>query len=225
MDHTNNVPPGIIFDLDGTLADTLQDIADALNHALQREGLPVHSSERVRTMIGDGLPVLMGRAAGTEEPERIATLVKHFREHYARHYLRHTRLYDGVDRALNEVQQAGCPMAVLSNKPHDFTQRICHALLEPWPLVGAIGTREGHHKKPHPAEAYALADEMRRCTRNVVIVGDADIDVRTARSAGMRSVAVTWGFGDRPSLEAAGPDRIVNCPEDLPEAILSLCPY
>jgi len=224
MDPTTPTPPGVIFDLDGTLADTLQDLTEALNATLADEHLAPRPPEQVRSFIGDGLATLLSRAAETEDPERIAALIGRFREHYAGNYLRHTLLYAGLEAVLDALRQVGCPLAVLSNKRHDFTRWICDGLLERWPLVEAVGTRPGGPKKPDPSEALRLAERMQRSCGDVVLVGDSDTDVQTARAAGMRSVAVTWGFRDRPLLVASEPDRLVDRPEELLDAILTPLP-
>lgn len=213
--------PGVIFDLDGTLADTLQDITEAVNVSLGHFGLPAQPPDRIRAFVGDGLSQLMSRAADTNDPDRVAGLVDRFREHYGLNYLRHTRLYPGIKIAVSQLGRGGCPISVLSNKPHDFTQRICDKLLPAVSIAGVVGAGDDYPNKPDPTAALMLARQMGRAPQDVVVVGDSALDVGTARKAGMRCVAVTWGFRDRPELEAAGPDAIVDRPEDLPGAILS----
>ena len=220
-DRNDHQPPGIIFDMDGTLANTLQDIADAVNVALGHVDLPPCSADRIRDYVGDGLSTLMGRAAGTTDPEVVTVIVDRFREHYQGNYLHHTRLYDGVDEALTTLQRAGCPMAILSNKPHDFTRAIARVLLARWRLVEVLGARPDHPKKPDPTVAISLAEQMGWPNRKVVVVGDGEADVQTARAAGMRCVAVGWGFRDRTVLEAAGADCIIDQPDQLAPALLA----
>ncbi|MHC4092337.1 MAG: HAD family hydrolase [Planctomycetota bacterium] len=111
-------------------------------------------------------------------------------------------------------------MSVLSNKPDDFTNAMCRALLANWAFAAFVGTCDQHPKKPDPSRAVLLAEQMKRPPEQVVLVGDSPTDVQTGRRAGMQCVAVTWGFSDRPELEAAGPDRLVERPEGLPAAIL-----
>jgi phosphoglycolate phosphatase len=212
--------PGVVFDLDGTLADTLRDISDAVKVSLEHFALPVQPLERVRAFIGDGLPQLMSRAAGTNDPDRVAGLVERFRDYYSLNYLRHTHLYPGMEEAVSALRRAGCPISVLSNKPHDSTQRICNALRPAGSLDAVAGASDEYPKKPDPTAALLLAERMGRPPQRVVMVGDSAIDVQTARNAGMRCVAVTWGFRDRPELEAARPDAIVDRPEQLPLVIL-----
>jgi len=220
MTGTEPRPPGVIFDLDGTLADTLQDLTDAVNAAMRWAGLPLHGPEVVRRYVGDGLPTLIRRAAGTDDAVRIQQLIEPFRDYYRQNYLRHTRLYPGIAAALTALQNAGCPLAVLSNKPDDFTKAMCQALLAEWRFTAFAGTSDRYPSKPDPTRALSLAAEMGRPPSEVFIVGDAPSDVATARAGGMGSVAVTWGFRDRADLQPAGPDRLVNRPDELPAAIL-----
>lgn len=212
--------PGVIFDLDGTLADTLRDISDAVNVSLEHFALPAQPIERVRAFVGDGVSQLMSRAAGTEDAGQVAALVERFRDYYSVNYLRHTRLYPGMEETVSILRRARCPISVLSNKPHEFTQRICNALRPPGSLDAVAGASEDYPKKPDPTAALLLAQRMGRPPQRVVMVGDSAIDVQTARNAGMRCLAVTWGFRDRPELEAAGPDAVVDRPEQLPAVIL-----
>lgn len=212
-------PPGLIFDLDGTLADTLDDITASLNHALSHVGLPQASRERVRPMIGEGLPMLLSRATGSSDPELIERMLPVYRSHYREHGLDRTRLYDGVFELLDALTQRGCPLAVLSNKPHDFTADICRVLLARWRFVAMDGFRDGGPRKPDPAAAIALAERLNRRCAEVFFVGDSAVDVRTALAAGMTPIGVTWGFRDRQELADAGAEHIIDLPIDLLLAI------
>ncbi len=207
--------PGFIFDLDGTLADTLDDIAASLNHALARVALPAVPRERVRTMIGEGLPVLLARAAQSSDPDLIQRLLPIYRSHYRVHALDQTTLYDGMPEALDALTQRGCPLAVLSNKPHDFTTDMCRVLLARWKFVAMDGFRDGGPRKPDPAAAVALAQRLERDCRDVLFVGDSAVDVRTALGAGMTPIGVSWGFREREELTAAGVSRIIDHPSEL----------
>jgi phosphoglycolate phosphatase len=213
------LPPGILFDLDGTLADTLQDLTDAVNAALSAGGFPAHAPSRMRRYIGHRLPVMLAQASGTDDPNLIGTMVETFCFRYKENYLANTRLFPGIADVLTSLQRAGCPMAVLSNKPDDFTGLICSALLAQWPFLDFAGTRDGYPQKPDPTLACELARRMNRSPEQVIIVGDSGIDIETARRAGMRVVAVTWGLRDREELLAERPDMLIDKVEDLPAAI------
>lgn len=233
-------PPAAILDLDGTVADTLDDLTAAVNHALDRWKAPVRANRRptqstsrapagdgqrtldrgtIRELVGDGLPALMSRAGGTRDPAAISDLVRRFKQHYDRHCLAHTRLYPGAERFFAHCHQHGVKLAILSNKPHEFTLMICDRLLSRWPMAAILGAHDGLPLKPDPAPALALADAMKRDPAAVLFVGDSVVDVETARAAGMPSVAVTWGFQDRARLRDAHPDHLVDSFEELWDAI------
>ena len=213
--HGPKQSPGVIFDLDGTLADTLQDLTDSINIAFERFGVAVVTPDRLRPLIGRGLPSLLRRASGIEDPDRIDALVEGYREVYQRRMLDRTRLYPGVAELLDRLVELGIPLAVLSNKPDEFTVPICAGLLARWPFVRWRGAREGSRRKPDPTTALQIAGEMNRPAPVVFFVGDSPADVWTARNAGMIAVAVTWGYPDPDELQAAGPAHVIDKPEAL----------
>lgn len=211
----------VIFDLDGTLADTLEDITDAMNDVLAEIGREPVTPGRMRRLVGEGLPVLIERAAGIDDAKTVASLVQRYRPAYAARMLRRTRLYPGIDEALDALAGAGASMCVLSNKPHYFTEPMCDALLSRWGFVRCLGHRNDGPRKPDPAGALELAQAMTRVPQDVFFVGDSDVDVQTAHNAGMPSIAVTWGFRDRDELTAARPTHLVHRPADLLEVIVN----
>jgi len=211
---------GVIFDLDGTLIDTLDDIVSSVNELLLHEHLPPQSCDTIRGMIGEGLHLLLQRASGVEDAQRIAGFVDRYDPFYRARMLDTSRRYDGVATMLDRVAQAGVSMAVLSNKPHEFTAPICAALLSRWRFVTIQGAKDGLPKKPDPTGALRLCDDMQLAPDEVVFVGDSAVDVETARNAGMASVAVTWGFCERGLLEGAAPSHVISHPSEL-ERILT----
>jgi phosphoglycolate phosphatase len=215
--HKHKGQPGVIFDLDGTLIDTLDDITDSLNETFEAEGRPVVPRERVRMLIGEGLSVLLHRASGEEDEERIGTLVKRYREIYRRRMLDKTRPYPGIEEVLGALTAKDVPMCVLSNKPDDFTVPICKALLGKWSFVVVRGSTTDTGRKPNPASALELALAMGRDPGDVYFVGDSAIDMETARNAGMAAVGASWGFRDRAELEAAGAVWVIDHPRQLME--------
>jgi len=220
MDNTDRpTTRAIIFDLDGTLADTLDDIVNAVNYALDHVQHEPLDHAAVRRMVGDGLPALMSRAGETSDEAMVAFLVRRFQEHYEENYLANTRLFEGADRFLARCDQQGMLLAILSNKPHTYTLLICDELLERWSFGAIVGAHEGLPIKPHPAAALAMADAMKRDPAEMFFVGDSVVDIETARATGMRSVAVTWGFQDRERLRSAGPDHLVDDFDELWEVI------
>ncbi|HUQ03211.1 MAG TPA: HAD-IA family hydrolase [Kofleriaceae bacterium] len=207
----------VIFDLDGTLVDSLEDIASALGGALADAGLARPPVELVRAWIGDGAHSLVRRAV--EGRADVDAVFASFRERYRAQPIVTTRLYDGVAAALDELAGPGRSFAVLSNKPHELTKVIADRLLGAWPFAAVFGQRPGLPLKPDPTVALVAADELGVSPARCAFVGDSAIDVETARAAGMRAVAVAWGFRDRVELEAAQPDVIVDEPRQLAAAI------
>ncbi len=205
----------VIFDLDGTLLDTLDDITSAANAALAEFDRPAVDQSDMRLLVGSGLHVLLQRASGIEDDAVLEKLVARYRLHYERAMLDQTHLYAGISEMLDGCQGLGVPMSVLSNKPHRFTAPIGEHYLSRWCFVRLLGHEDGTLRKPDPGVALQLAGVMGRKPSDVVFVGDSSVDILTARNAGMLSVAVTWGFRDIESLEAAGPDHIIRHPREL----------
>ena len=206
---------GIIWDLDGTILNTLEDIAASGNVALASIGQPGFPPERWRGWVGHGLPVLLTKATDGRVPELIDRMVATFRAHYVEHYADHTMPYPGVGEALDAASKAGIPMSILSNKPQRFTAGLVERLLGQWRFVQVVGLQEPATLKPHPGAALRLADEMGVDPSRLFLVGDSPIDVETARNAGMVSVAASWGFRDRDELVASEPDHLVDRPSEL----------
>ena len=207
--------PGIIFDLDGTLADTLSDIATTLNHTIGKLGRPPLTIDRVRELVGDGLSTLISRASGENDPETVDALIVEFRAFYADHLLDQTELYAGWAEVLDKLAEWGIPLAVLSNKPHDFTRNICAELLERWPLVHVEGQRREYALKPDPGRALAICDMMNRSPEDVYFVGDSEVDVQTALRGRLCPIAVSWGFRDRQTLLDARAEVFIESPSEL----------
>jgi phosphoglycolate phosphatase len=212
-------PRAVVFDLDGTLADTLEDITNAMNEVLVEIGHSTVTLDNMRGLVGEGLSVLIERATGITDADEVALLVKRYQPAYASRMLHHTRLYPRIDAALDALTGAGVSMCVLSNKPHYFTGPMCDALLSEWDFVRCLGHRDGHPRKPDPAAALELVAAMSRKPRDVFFVGDSAVDIKTAHNAGMPSIGVTWGFRDRDELVAAGAAHLVNTPAELAEVI------
>jgi phosphoglycolate phosphatase len=206
---------GVIFDLDGTLTDTLDDLARAVNHAVRDTRDTPWTREQIRPLIGEGLTTLIARASCVDDETRVARMVDSFRAYYSDHLLDATRLYSGVAELLDALAAKPVPLAVLSNKPDDFTRRIVEALLGRVPFVCVRGMTESTPRKPDPTSALGICRRMELPPERVLFVGDSAIDVETGRRAGMRCVAVTWGFRERAELTAARPDFVIDHPAQL----------
>ena len=214
-------PSGVIFDIDGTLMDTLDDLTNAVNVLLEEIGRPTVSREHVGGMIGEGLSIFLKRASGIDDPEIITKLAERYRPLYFARLLDHTKLYPGIPMLLDALTAADMPMGILSNKPHIYTVPLCDALLNRWPFVRIQGTVDRVPKKPDPTAALVLANEMNRPPANVYFVGDSNVDVETARRAGMIPLAVTWGYGDHDELIAANPALLADTPEQVVKLLVS----
>ena len=192
--HPARRPRGVIFDLDGTLADSLEDIAAAMNRTLAAHGFPLHPASAYRTFVGEGVRKLVERALppGTEQLRE--SFLGAYQADYAEHLLDATRLFPGIPEVLDGLRSAGVPVGVLSNKPDLPTRRMVDALCSRWKFGAVFGERPGVPRKPDPTLALVLADALGAPPETVAFVGDTSVDMLTARAASMRPVGVLWGF-------------------------------
>jgi phosphoglycolate phosphatase len=206
---------GVIFDLDGTLLDSLNDIGGAMNDALTARGFPVHPIDAYLRMVGEGVDMLARRALPKDANVDLAQFIEAYRARYAERMERHTRPYDGIPALLDALTARGVKMAVLSNKREDFTVELVRRQLPRWPFVEVRGERSGVPRKPDPQAALALATSLGLTPADCAFVGDTPIDVKTAVNAGMLPVGVLWGFRTRDELAAAGARHTLNNPGEL----------
>ena len=213
--------PCLIFDLDGTLVDSLPGIAASLNRTLTAHGLPGHSDAAIRSFVGDGLRMLVQRAAAKgADAALIDSLVALFKKDYELSWSEGTRAYPGIHDLLAGLQKDGFQMAVLSNKTHDFTLAMARGVFPNIHFVAILGQRDGFPHKPDPAGALQIATALGTAPENCVMIGDSTMDLQTAANAGMQAIAVAWGYHDRARLLAAGATRVIEHPPELP-ALLS----
>jgi phosphoglycolate phosphatase len=206
-----------IFDLDGTLLDTLTDLAASCNYALRTHGMPEHSIDDVRRFVGNGVRKLMERAIpeGEANPDFEATFAT-FREHYMHHSLDTTKPYPGVMETLAELKARGCRLAVVSNKMMAATVELCKHFF-PDTIEVAIGENEaeGICKKPAPDTVYAALRKLGVSKDDAVYVGDSDVDIQTAANSGLPCISVLWGFRDRDFLIQHGAKTFISAPSEL----------
>ena len=206
-----------IFDLDGTLLDTLTDLAASVNYALRTHGMPEHSIDDVRRFVGNGVRKLMERAIpnGEANPDFEATFAT-FRDHYMHHSLDTTRPYPGIPEALAELKAKGCRLAVVSNKMMAATVELCRHFF-PDTIEVAIGEHEaeGIRKKPAPDTVFAALRELGVEKSGAVYVGDSDVDVQTAANSVLPCISVLWGFRDRDFLIQHGAKTFISAPSEL----------
>ena len=204
-----------IFDLDGTLLDTLNDLAASTNHALRQHGMPEHTTDEVRRMVGNGVAKLIERAVpqGLDNPDYEQVLAD-FKTHYSVHSMDTTRPYPGIEELLHTLKQQGKRLAVVSNKLQAGVTALRNTYFAEWMEV-AIGEREGIARKPDPAMLYAAMEELGAEKTSTYYVGDSDVDILTAHRAGVPCISVLWGFRDRPFLERHGATCLVEAPADI----------
>ncbi|MBS3733820.1 MAG: HAD family hydrolase [Phycisphaerae bacterium] len=212
----------VLFDLDGTLLDTLDDLADAMNAVLAAEGLPTHPTDAYRHFVGDGVVALARRAVGADraDDERFVDhVVARMRAEYADRWDAKTRPYDGVAALLDALTDRGVRRAVLSNKPHDTTCLCVTGLLGRWTFDAVRGVSDATPRKPEPAGALAIARELGIPPERWLYVGDTNTDMRTAAAAGMYAAGAVWGFRDADELTAAGANALAQTPTDVLELL------
>jgi phosphoglycolate phosphatase len=210
-------PQAVVFDLDGTLLDTLDDIADAANQVLQSLGLATHDRDRYRFYVGEGVSVLFSRALPEDRrtEAQVAECVARWRDVYGANWHVRSRIYDGMSQVLETLSAQDLATGVLSNKPHEFTCKCIEHFFPRHPFRAVFGARAGVPRKPDPAGLREIADRLGIAPGQCVYVGDSAVDVQTARAAGSHPVGVLWGFRDREELEAAGAATVLQHPLDL----------
>jgi phosphoglycolate phosphatase len=207
---------GVIFDLDGTLLDSLEDLANCVNQVLKCHGFPSHALEKYRYFVGDGMYNLLLRALPCEQRQDsfIKQCVTEMKGEYARHWADKTRPYQEIPQLLQGLQEKGLKLAVLSNKPDEFA-KIVVARFFPGQFVQVVGEGAGIPKKPNPQGALAVAETMQISPRELLYLGDTNTDMQTAVAAGMFPVGVLWGFREAAELEASGAKVLIEKPLDL----------
>ncbi|NLY71910.1 MAG: HAD family hydrolase [Clostridiales bacterium] len=208
----------VIFDLDGTLVDSLGDLVQSVNIVLRSRDYPLRTVEEVKRFIGDGYRLLMKRSlpAGTED-EEIDRCTRLFEENYFKDMIGNTKPYDGIIEILKELKKREIKIGVVSNKKDDATKEICRYFFAPYIDI-AVGDNPKRNKKPAPDNVYEVMSKLKSSKDKTIYVGDSDIDVKTAKNAGLYCVAVSWGYRPKEVLIKENPDLII----DKPSEILSL---
>lgn len=205
----------VLFDLDGTLLDTIEDLADSLNHILAEYGLPVHSMAEVRQFVGNGIPKLLERAVSPDtSKEQIGEMYRQFLAWYQTHCSVKTKPYQGIPELVAELKRRGFRLAVISNKADPATQElIAHFFGGRFDYV--LGATESRGLKPDPAMLEAALDALSLEAGEAVYVGDSEVDIETAGNAGLPCISVTWGFRSGEVLTEAGATLLADTPEEL----------
>jgi phosphoglycolate phosphatase len=209
----------VLFDLDGTLLDTIQDLTDCMNAVLNGFGFPGHDEEACKNFIGDGVEKFALRALPENQRDQgtVDKCVAAMREEYSQHWSRKTRPYDGIPELLDGLASRNLEMAVLSNKPDDFTKAMVAALLSKWRFDPVEGARPSVPKKPDPTAAIEIAQRLEIPPNEFLYLGDTGTDMKTARNSGMFSVGALWGFRTDEELTASGAEVLAGHPKEVLE--------
>ncbi len=209
----------VIFDFDGTLLYTVQDLADAVNYAVAKHGFPTHSVEKITRMVGNGVNMLMARALpqGFDTPG-YEDMMTDFRAFYSAHCSDNTRPYDGIDRLLSQLKARGVKMAIATNKYQLAAEELRKQFFD-GSIDVIVGDFEGRARKPAPDVALIALEQLRARKDSAVYVGDTEVDMQTAANAGMDCICVSWGYRSRDELVELGAPAIADTPDQLLEML------
>lgn len=209
-----------VFDMDGTILNTIDDLAVSLNFVLKKNGYPERTLEEVLSFVGDGLGKLIERGlpAG-ESPQTVERILADFKEYYAVHCTDKTRPYDGIVQLLKELRMAGCLTAVVSNKADDAVAELCEKYFKGL-FDCAVGERKGIARKPSPDPVNAVLEKLGVSRQEAVYIGDSDVDIQTAANSHMDAIIVDWGFRERDFLAKFGAKTIVSTTDEVKRLIL-----
>ena len=210
----------IIFDLDGTLLNSIRDLGNACNHALAEMGLPTHPIQAYPYMVGNGVRTLIQRTCPDADAETLNELYRRFKEYYDVHNIDETVPYEGICELLNDLKAAGINIAIASNKYQEATEKIVHHFFPDIPFVSIQGQIEGRQVTPDPSIVFAILSEWPTPKSKVMYVGDSAVDIETARRACVESIGVTWGFRAVSELRQACADHIVSTPREILNLLL-----
>ena len=211
----------VIFDLDGTLLDTIADLAESANYALKQLGYPTHDVETIRTFVGNGINKLLERALPSHEQteENVIRMRSHFVPYYDVHNADLSNPYPGIVSLLEDLQAKGIQIAVASNKYQEATVKLVKQYFPDIDFIEILGQREGINVKPDPTIVFDILQKADVSKEDILYVGDSGVDMQTAINAGVDAVGVTWGFRPRAELESFQPMGLIDKAEDLLEFI------
>ncbi len=207
----------VIFDLDGTLLDSIEDMGDSLNRVLVQNGFPIHNRDAYCRFVGDGATNLISRAL--PEDKRTNTIIhsclEAFLGDYDNNWNVKTRLYEGIPELLDTLISRGLKITVLSNKPHKYTIKCMDGFLSDWSFDVVFGQRDDVPRKPHPAGALEIAEQLNISPSDFLYLGDTETDLKTSIAAGMSPVGVLWGFRSAEELRENGAKVLINRPLEV----------
>lgn len=208
---------GVVFDLDGTLLNTIDDLADSMNEVLRRRGYPTHEVEKYRYFVGNGIANLVRRALPQwlKDEDIKVECVHSMKEEYNKRMTDKTHPYEGIPELLDELTLRGVKIAILSNKPDPATKLVTAELLSRWKFQSVLGERPDVPRKPDPAGAFETAKKLEIMPEEILYVGDSGVDMETALNAGMFGVGAAWGFRTVEELESSGAKAVIHNPLEL----------
>ena len=209
----------VIFDLDGTLLNTITDLGKACNYALEKMGFATHPIQAYAYMVGNGVRNLMKKANQDADEETIDKLLEHFKEYYNEHCLDTTKPYPGIPELLDNLQKRGIKIGVASNKYQEATSKIVKGCFPDIDFVAVEGQVEGRNRKPDPSILFAVMEKSHTPKKEVIYVGDSGIDIECAKRACVESVGVSWGFRSAAELRRANADYVVSHPAEILERL------
>ena len=210
----------VLFDMDGTVLDTLNDLTDAVNRSLAEFSLPTVDACVVRRNLGSGAAFLIAHCVPSDcSAELCERVLAFYKPWYDAHCRIHTRPYDGIPELMTTLKAKGIRLAIISNKPDSAVQELAAAFF-PGMLDVVVGESPGIRRKPYPDTVLEAAARMGLSVRDSIYVGDSEVDIQTARSAGMPCISVSWGFRDEEQLLSSGASCLVHTPQELSERIL-----
>ncbi len=205
----------VIFDLDGTLLDTLEDIAISCNFVLEHYNKSPLPIEDYNLIVGYGAAQLFRDILPEHSSEAQAQALSIFEKHYAKQFDKNTKIYDDINKVLTFLQVRGIKMSVLSNKPNSFTKKCVLKYLRDWKFERVYGIRDGIKRKPNEAGVLEILKELNIESNETIFIGDTNIDMKTAKNANMNSIGVLWGFRDEKELVDSGATYIAKTPTDI----------
>lgn len=207
---------GFIFDLDGTLLDTAEDLCDSVNVAMELNSLPTFSVDDIKRMVGNGIKNLITQSLPKDsDDQRIEHVLHQFKTDYASRYMTKSHPYKGILATLNQLQAKHIKLSVVSNKMNDYTQTMIKHYFPQVNFIYVTGELEGVDRKPDPTLTFEAINAMNLAKEHILYVGDTRVDMQTAHNAGLKSVGVTWGFRSQKELEDHHADFIIRTPKEL----------
>lgn len=206
----------VIFDLDGTLLNSIRDLANACNYALEVNGYNTHEIEKYNKFVGDGRYTLIERILPLENrtEENISKLLIDFDYYYNKHMLDYTEPYEGIDNVLDKLKSKDIKLAIVSNKPHEYVEGIVKKYFNN-KIEYVYGHRKGYNTKPDPVTINEVIERLKINKKNTIYIGDSNVDIKTAQNAGIKSIGVLWGFRGEEELRKEGADYIVANSKEL----------